>query len=171
MIDLTLPWPCSVNHYWVRTHHGGMMISAAGRAFRDSVILIVRKLEGKDWKIIGEPRRLGPIMVQIKAYPPDRRRRDLDNICKGILDALQHAGCYDDDSQIDMLMVERGPMIKGGKIHVFISDYARKGGGKRFVPAAERRWKTICPCCGKAVEAERGIPKKHVLQLQGGGKK
>jgi crossover junction endodeoxyribonuclease RusA len=41
------------------------------------------------------------------AFPPDRRRRDLDNLLKPTLDALQHGGVYEDDSQVDLLVVRR----------------------------------------------------------------
>jgi len=41
------------------------------------------------------------------AFPPDRRRRDLDNLLKSVLDALEHAGVYADDSQVDLLVVRR----------------------------------------------------------------
>jgi crossover junction endodeoxyribonuclease RusA len=52
----------------------------------------------------------------IDAYPPDRRRRDLDNIQKAILDSLEKAGAYNDDSQIDLLIVSRQRSIPGGAI-------------------------------------------------------
>ena len=42
--------------------------------------------------------------VDVEAYLPDERRRDLDNIAKTILDALNGA-LYVDDSQITTLLV------------------------------------------------------------------
>lgn len=53
------------------------------------------------------------LTVALVAYPPDRRARDLDNILKAALDALQHAQAFDDDSQIDRLIVDRGEVRKG----------------------------------------------------------
>lgn len=49
---------------------------------------------------------------------PDRRARDLDNTVKAVQDALTHAGVWLDDSQIDRLLVERGPVVKGGMVSV-----------------------------------------------------
>lgn len=61
------------------------------------------------------------LQVAITASPPDRRRRDLDNILKATLDSLQHAGLYPDDSQIDALFVIRGQIVKGGSLQVELS--------------------------------------------------
>jgi hypothetical protein len=32
--------------------------------------------------------------MSIIVHPPDRRRRDIDNVQKALLDALQHGGAY-----------------------------------------------------------------------------
>lgn len=47
------------------------------------------------------------LAVRIQAYPPRHGRRDLDNLLKALLDAMQDAGIYEDDSQIDYLAIER----------------------------------------------------------------
>lgn len=39
----------------------------------------------------------GPVAVAIDVYPPDKRRVDLDNICKAILDGLVSAGAVSGD--------------------------------------------------------------------------
>lgn len=49
------------------------------------------------------------IKIRIKAYPPDKRRRDLDNLLKSLLDSLQHAKLFPDDYQIDRLAIQRMP--------------------------------------------------------------
>lgn len=51
----------------------------------------------------------------------DRRANDLDGRIKGLQDALCQAGLFDDDEQIDQLLVKRGEIIKGGKCVVKIS--------------------------------------------------
>ena len=61
------------------------------------------------------------LRVEIEAFPPDKRRRDLDNIFKVLLDSLQHAEVYVDDSQIDYLCVQRMPE-RLGKVLVHIRE-------------------------------------------------
>ncbi len=112
---LTMPYPPSINHYWRRVGPR-TLISREGRTFRKNVCAL---LGG------GGPRRPpagGRIALCMDAFPPDHRRRDLDNITKAVLDALQHAGVYEDDSQIDLLIIGRQPVVPGGRLNVRIMD-------------------------------------------------
>lgn len=65
----------------------------------------------------------GRLMVSVILYPPDKRRRDIDNPIKILLDSLQRACVFEDDSQIDRLLVERGAQVKGGSCKVIIMPY------------------------------------------------
>lgn len=58
----------------------------------------------------------------VEAYPPDRRRRDVDNIFKCLLDSLQWAQVYVDDGQIDKLYVERREVAPPGRVIVSIEE-------------------------------------------------
>ena len=69
---------------------------------------------------------LGRLYVTITAYQPDNRRRDLDNLPKAILDALQHAGVYEDDSQIDELRIGRGLDKESPRVEVAIEETERE---------------------------------------------
>jgi len=111
MIRLELPWPPSVNHYYRRVGNA-TLISKEGRRYRKRV--------ASDVLLARSPRVEGRLSVRIVASPPDQRRRDLDNLQKALLDALQHAGVYCDDSQIDRITVERGGVIPGGRVNVEI---------------------------------------------------
>ena len=104
MIELTLPWPPSVNHYWVHTRTV-TFISAKGKEYRKSVSAIV----AQNHTVI----RVKPIKVDIIAYRPDRRLRDLDNLLKAPLDALTNAQVWTDDSLIRDLRIRWGEGIKG----------------------------------------------------------
>jgi len=98
-VELTLPWPPSVNGYW--RHVGNkVLISADGRKYRETVKAIVTANGAKRLP-------LGRYGVSVTAFSPDNRRRDIDNLLKALLDALEHAGVYSDDSMIDTLLVRR----------------------------------------------------------------
>ncbi len=62
----------------------------------------------------------GRLAVHITLFPPDRRKRDVDNILKALLDACEHAGCYDSDSQIDELHIVRRELKKDGACTILI---------------------------------------------------
>lgn len=103
LIDLSLPYPPTVNTYW-RHCRGMHFISAAGKAFRANVVAEVLHTLGRDRRLPLE----GPLSIQIELRRPDKRCRDLDNTLKALLDGLGHAGIYRDDSQIVQINVAWG---------------------------------------------------------------
>lgn len=115
MFEVELPFPPSVNHYW-RMWHGRMVISKEGREYRETVAAIL-------WAK-GVTPMTGPLAVSIEAFPPDRRRRDLDNLLKALGDSLQHGGAFLDDSQIVWLLIEKAQVVPGGKVTVRITERA-----------------------------------------------
>ena len=62
--------------------------------------------------------------VTINAYPPDKRKRDLDNLIKPVLDALVDYGAIRDDSQVDDLRIQRFNNYPEGKLEILISSYS-----------------------------------------------
>lgn len=110
-LEITLPWPPSVNHYY-RRNGGRYFISKRGQDYREYVAKVCYAYQGL---FVAEDR----IRLRIKAYPPDKRKRDLDNLFKSVLDSIQHSGIYVDDSQIDKLSIERMPEYEG-KISVHL---------------------------------------------------
>jgi crossover junction endodeoxyribonuclease RusA len=110
-VTLTLPWPPSVNTYW-RTFQGRMISSAKGREYRKAAFEQVA-LQG------GAAHYQGKLCVEIEAYRPDKRRRDLDNLLKAALDACTAAGVWEDDSNIVDLRIYWADTIGGMiKVHV-----------------------------------------------------
>jgi len=65
----------------------------------------------------------GKVKVHIDVFPPDKRKRDLDNINKCLLDSIQHAGIIKDDYDIDYLSMRRCEVFEGGKVRIEISEY------------------------------------------------
>lgn len=112
LFEGTLPYPPSVNHYW---HHVGsgkdhrVYIAAKGRVFIEHVKLLV--------KAKNSTKR---IAAHFEICPPDRRTRDIDNLSKGLLDALGKAHLYADDGQIDDLRLVRGPIVPKGCVNAVI---------------------------------------------------
>jgi len=112
---LTLPWPPSTNTYW--RHVGSRtLLSKAGREYK-------RAVRGAVLEQLGAPvpALSGAVCLSVELYPPDRRRRDIDNHAgKALLDAIADAGLLGDDSQVrELHAVMLGP-APGGRCEVEI---------------------------------------------------
>ena len=114
MLNLRLPWPPTVNHYYTIARNR-KILSKSGRQFqKDAAIILLAQKAPK-----GMTKRLD---VRIDAYPPDNRRRDLDNLLKPSLDALEKYGVFVNDSQIDVLRIRRCQVRKNGELRVHITE-------------------------------------------------
>jgi len=101
-ITYRLPYPPTVNHYWKDAIFGkgpgarrGRIRTPKAKAYCEAVVAVV-------WAE-GFPPQLtltGPLRVEVIYRPPDRRKRDLDNLQKGLLDALGQSQVFVDDNQI-----------------------------------------------------------------------
>lgn len=142
-VELTLPWPPSANHYrgiqvilpktidmkeylgsngwkgfykFVQAHsRPHFFLTDDAEGFHNEVKAIA-------WQE-GCQKLSGPLKLTVVAYPPDRRRRDLSNLMKMTEDALQAAGLYDDDFQIEREdLWRRTQVVKGGKLEIKIEE-------------------------------------------------
>ena len=110
----SLPYPPSVNHIWRRVGRR-MYLTPEAHNYKANVREIVRAR--------GRPQPLrGSIAVTIRAYMPDKRKRDIDNLIKIILDSLTYAGIWGDDNQVDRIVVERGEVKPYGACLVRVEE-------------------------------------------------
>lgn len=109
---IDLPYPPSVNHYWYVSSAGTWLVKPDGKAFRRLVgqYCMIRRARAPE----------GRLAVTVWLFPPDKRRRDLDNACKALLDSLVHAGVMADDELIDELHIFRRDKVKDGMARVSI---------------------------------------------------
>ena len=116
--EFNISYPPSVNKLYTQGRHRVTgkpvkILSKAHQAFRSEVTnaaaragVIFKKYDGEIW-------------VRIKLYPKDKRRRDIDNAIKQILDSLgvskNSAAIILDDSQVSYLEVVRAGLDQYGK--------------------------------------------------------
>lgn len=121
---IRLPFPPTANHHWKSAVIDGRLrtyLSSEGRKYRRAVYFSLRA------------RRPQPVMltdsvaVEIDLHEPTRKdgsrstkTLDIDNRIKPLLDALTHAGVWEDDSLVSRLMVERREQVPGGCVIVRI---------------------------------------------------
>jgi crossover junction endodeoxyribonuclease RusA len=111
---LELPYPPSVGNYWgqrVVARAGRkplvhMYLTARAKAFREAVANFCVTEE------VGFFDERSRLKVEVSVHPPNKRKCDLDNLMKGLLDAMTHADIWTDDSQIDELHIIRGEIVK-----------------------------------------------------------
>ena len=107
-LDIYLPWPPSINHYYGHRALGKRVmqyIGAKGKKYREEVrqSLTRAMLEHCKKHFTSDTR----LKIDAMVLSPDKRRRDIDNLLKASIDALMHAGVFPDDSQIDDIHIVR----------------------------------------------------------------
>ena len=111
-LNLTIPFPPSVNTYW------GFKGS---RRFLTSRATLFKTAVNAEFTRNGHDGFANKrLHITIELYPPDKRIRDIDNVVKSTLDALCQCGVFDDDGQIDVLHVERKNVIKWGAAKIIV---------------------------------------------------
>ena len=118
IFEVALPWPLTVNLYWRHKVTGRLAtvyVSAEGKQYRKAVNDLVMEAATVQRYL----KATGPLRVEIKACPPDKRKRDLDNILKSLLDSMTHAGVWEDDSQIQDLRIYKSTIAGMVKVRVY----------------------------------------------------
>jgi len=112
-VTMVIPWPPSSNRYW-RYWNRRVIISKDAREYKKTI-----KSMSYEW----EPRHLtGRLDLSIIAFPPDKRARDLDNLLKITIDSLESTGLFNNDSQIDRIVIERGEVVKDGSLGICLRE-------------------------------------------------
>lgn len=97
-VEITLAFPPSVNHIWLRSKTGGVFLSREAKLFRADTAS--RVCLARSQGILPRTPIEGNINLLVALRPPDRRVRDLDNYNKALWDALTHARVWIDDQQV-----------------------------------------------------------------------
>ena len=111
-IFLELPLPPTINSYWGFSGHRRFLTLTA-REFKTAVAHAVSLQKVR----FGDAKLEMTVTINFR----DRRIADISNRIKALEDALVQAGLMDDDSQIKVLHVYEGPIVKGGKCSVKIN--------------------------------------------------
>jgi len=124
---LELPFPPSSNTYYRSVRMGQscrVLLSKKGRQYKQDVCEQVANYIVEKKEMIFP--LMGRLSVHITLHAPNRRKYDIDNRMKPLLDALQFSSVYPDDEAVDHLVVRRGDIIKGGKAFVQIMELPSK---------------------------------------------
>lgn len=113
-LNIYLPFPPTVNSYYVKTRNG-VFIGKPGTQFRKDVAECVNEQ-------CSDVYYEEPISMTVILHMPDKRTRDLDNYMKALLDSLTQAKLWSDDSIIEHLEIYRGVDLKGGKARISITE-------------------------------------------------
>ncbi len=100
IVDCVIPGKPQPKQRARRGAGGRWYTPQATRAFERSCAVICAWFRPSDWPLDAR------YSVRLVLYFADRRRRDLDNVCKSVLDGCNGV-LWDDDSQVDSVDVRR----------------------------------------------------------------
>ena len=94
-LELALPFPQSVNHYWRHTRAGKHYISDEGKRYQSQVFMLC----------MAELPFTQAVEISVEVTMPDNRARDLDNLWK-VLQQVQRLSYFFSKKGIAMHMLE-----------------------------------------------------------------
>ncbi len=112
---IEMPWPPSLNATY-RTF--AFLSKSTGKPMARPIL----SKEGREYislsqKVLAQQQPKGfmdlRIRIKIIFYPPDRRKRDLGNLDKVLIDCLEKYGIFDNDSQTAHQTFIRGGLCSG----------------------------------------------------------
>lgn len=117
--EIELPFPPTLNHYRIpvirRTKTGkqyaSFITSPEGKAYKQEIALKVKNAPYFEHKV----------HVSLTYFPRTKASYDVDNFIKALFDGLTEARVWKDDSLVHSMYVEKGEVVKDGKVFVKIS--------------------------------------------------
>lgn len=118
-MNLSLPWPATGNHRMMpvrRGKHVRLISSPGARADKNAIHYTIAAMQPRP---VMQPGRYN---VTLYLCPPwnTKRRWDIANREKTLIDALVAAEVIADDSLIDELHIIRDTYVEGGRVNVVI---------------------------------------------------
>jgi Holliday junction resolvase RusA-like endonuclease len=103
--EIIVPFPLSGNRYW-RVWNKKIIKSLDAKIYINTVCLATLKWRRKFWE--------GRLFEHVEFYAPDDKARDLDNYVKILNDSLEASQVFQNDSQIDTMLLDRREMRNPG---------------------------------------------------------
>lgn len=111
ILDKEIPlFPPSVNTYW-RANGNRRFITPKGVKFTQDMAYFIKP-------IMSDKR----LKLEVTFHYPTKRKYDIDNFMKSLLDSLVKNGLCVDDEQFDELHIKRGEVVKGGLIKLKVTE-------------------------------------------------
>ena len=110
--------PPTVNHLYRTSRSGTRYKTKEGREWQDNAAAVFHSLYG------GHEPYAGDVMLDICFLVADRRRWDIDNRVKALLDALVMGGVLKDDRQVQSLHVQRERVPETTQTLVLVKEWA-----------------------------------------------
>ena len=101
-VTITIPWAALASSNQRNQRKGGKAHSYDYKRSLQTIRMIAQgAVQGQRPKWAD-----GTVYMEVSFVPPDRRRRDVTNLLKGLMDALEGV-VYADDFQVDELHIQR----------------------------------------------------------------
>lgn len=85
-MEIQLPYPPSINSYWRSVARRAILSRRVGNYWEAVVAAVVDQLGFSDAVLLD-----GPVAVALSIVPSDRKRRDLDNLLKAVINPVVHS--------------------------------------------------------------------------------
>jgi crossover junction endodeoxyribonuclease RusA len=114
---LTLPFPpASGNNMYGKGKGGAKYVKPEVLMYYKQVYYAVHN--AKTYKLSPQVQITEPCLLFVTIYPPDKRKRDIDNILKVLKDALKRSSLIQDDYLFTQIVAQIMPFSKDTKSQI-----------------------------------------------------